>query len=142
MAATPIIPKIITFTLGGTDFSTDLLDAAVVPAPGDITSVKTLDGVTHQDAQGETWSLDLRMIQDWSSTRPGLAYYLWSVRGTNVAFVLNLYGAGQAAGSTTEPPMSGTVTIVPVPYGGEGNTFVEAEVSMPCVLDPTLDIVP
>ena len=51
MPATPIIPKIITFSLGANDFSLDVLDAAVVPAPGDVQTVKTLDGVTHQDAE-------------------------------------------------------------------------------------------
>ena len=142
MPATPIIPKIITFTLGASDFSMDVLDVAVVPAAGAVQKVKTLDGVTHQDAEGVSWSLDLRCIQDWSSTRPGLAYYLWNHQGESIAFVLNVYGAGQTAGSTTEPPISGTVTIVPIQYGGEGNTFVEAEVSMPCTIDPVVDITP
>src|SRR5688500_10744392 len=113
MVATPIIPKIIKFTLGATDFSDDVLDVAVVPSAGDVQSVKTLDGTTHQDAQGETWSLDIRAIQDWDSVRPGLAWYLWTNRGTNVAFVLNLYDPA-GVGSTTEPMMTGTVTIVPI----------------------------
>jgi hypothetical protein len=142
MPAAPIIPKIITFSLGGTDFSTDVLDVAVVPEPGAVQKVKTLDGVTHQDAEGVSWSLTLRAIQDWSSTRPGLAYYLYDHAGENVAFVLNLYGAAQTAGSTTEPTVNGTVTVVPIPYGGEGNTFIEAEVSMPCTVDPVVDITP
>ena len=51
-ASNPQIPKVIIFTLGsGTpkSFAEDLIDCAVVPAPGDVQSVLTLDGVTHQD---------------------------------------------------------------------------------------------
>jgi len=139
MPAAPIVPKIITFTIGGEDFATDVLDAAVVPAAGAVQKVKTLDGVTHQDAEGESWSLDLRAIQDWDTARPGLAAYLWAEKGTSKAFVLHLYDDTIAA---ARPAMTGTVTIVPIPYGGEGNTFIEAEVSMPCTVDPTLDITP
>lgn len=139
MASDPIIPKIVSFTLGGTEFNTDLLDAAIVPTPGAVQSVRTLDGVNHSDAEAETWSLDIRCIQDWDTVRPGLASYLWTNKGTVVAFVLKLYNE---AISTTAPAFTGSVTIVPIPYGGPGNTFVEAEVSMPCTLTPTLDTTP
>jgi hypothetical protein len=139
MASDPIIPKIVSFTLGGTEFNTDLLDAAVVPSPGGVQSVKTLDGVTHSDAESETWSLDLRCIQDWDTSRPGLASYLWTNKGLVVAFVLKLYNE---AISATAPAFTGSVTVVPIPYGGPGNTFIEAEVSMPCTLTPSIDITP
>ena len=49
MAAVPQILKIITFSLAATDFSDDVLDVELVPTPGDIQTVTTLDGVTHQD---------------------------------------------------------------------------------------------
>jgi hypothetical protein len=144
MVATPIIPKIITFTLqiGAGDvetFAQDVLDAAVVPAPGDVQSVRTLDGVTHQDAQAETWALVLRAIQDWDTTRPGLAHYLFANKGATAAFVLKIY---DAAISTSKPALTGNVTLVPFPYGGPGNTFVEAEVSMPLDGDPVVDVTP
>lgn len=143
MAADPIIPKVVSFTLkvGAGDveeFNTDVLDAAVVPTPGDTQRVRTLDGVTHQDQEGESWSLDLRAIQDWDTVRPGLAAYLWTNKGADATFVLELY---DEAISTTAPAMTGTVKLVAIPYGGPGNTFVEAEVTMPIDGDPTLDTV-
>ncbi len=144
MAADPIIPKIISFTLqvGAGDveqFNTDVLDAAVVPSPGDVQTARTLDGVTHQDAQAETWALVLRAIQDWDTSRPGLASYLFTNKGATAAFILKLY---DEAISATAPALTGTVTIVPIPYGGPGNTFVEAEVSMPLDGAPTVDVAP
>ena len=142
MASAPQIPKIIFFTLGATDFSDDVIDAGLVPAPGAVQKVRTLDGVTHQDAEPESWALDLKCVLDWDSTRPGLAYYLNANKGTQVAFVLNVHTSGTATGSTTKPPSSGTVTLVPIPYGGEGNVFVQATVLLPLTGDPTFDITP
>ncbi len=144
MASDPIIPKIISFTLkvgagAVTEFNTDVLDAAVVPSPGAVQSVRTLDGVNHSDAEGESYSLDLRVIQDWDTSRPGLASYLWTNKGQVATFVLKLYNE---AISATAPSFGGTVTVVPIPYGGPGNTFIEAEVSMPCTVDPAIDITP
>lgn len=143
MAAVPQIPKDIHFTIDGTnDFSLDVVDAAVVPSPGAVQKVRTLDAVTHQDTEPESWSLDLTLVLDYSSTRPGLAYYLNANKGTQKAFVLNVHPSGTATGSTTMPPCSGTVTLVPVQYGGEGNQFVTAKVSLPLSGDPVFDITP
>jgi hypothetical protein len=144
VASDPIIPKIVSFTLkvgaaAAVEFNTDLLDAAVVPTAGDVQTVRTLDGVSHSDSEGETYSLDLRTIQDWDTSRPGLASYLWTNKGAIATFVLKLYNE---AISATAPAFTGTVTLVPIPYGGPGNTFIEAEVSMPCTVDPTIDITP
>lgn len=139
MPSVPIIPKIITLTIDGEDFSMDVLDAACVPTPGAVQTVRTLDGVTHQDAESETWSLDLRSIQDWDTVRPGLASFLFTNKGLSKTFILGVY---DAATSTTAPKMTGTVTIVPIPYGGPGNTFVEAEVSLPMDGAPTVDVTP
>lgn len=142
MAAVPQIPKIIHFTLGATDFSDDVIAASVVPAPGAVQSVTTLDGTVHQDVAPPTYSLDLELVLDWSSTRPGLAYYLFDSAGDSVAFVLNVHDSGNATGSATLPPISGTCRLVPVAYGGEGNTFVTASVSLPITGTPTVDITP
>lgn len=144
MPSDPIIPKVITFTLeaaagGPEDFAMDVLDAACVPSPGRVQTVRTLDGVTHQDAEGETWSLDLRTIQDWDTTRPGLASFLFTHKGEALDFVLQVY---DAAVSTATPAMTGSCTAVPIPYGGPGNTFVEASVSMPMDGAPTVDTAP
>ena len=143
-ASVPQIPKTIHFTLGSspTDFSPDVTGVAVVPEPGAVQKVITLDGVTHQDAEPASYSLELTMVLDWSSTRPGLAYYLFTNKGTQVAFALNVHTGGTATGSATLPPMSGTVTLVPAPYGGDGNVFAEATVVLPINGLPVLDITP
>jgi hypothetical protein len=144
MASVPQIPKIITFTLGSTpvDFSPDVTGVRVVPEPGDVQKVVTLDGVTHQDIQPAAWALELTMVLDWSSVRPGLAYYLFLHKDEAVPFAVNAYTSTLGSGSTTQPPVSGTCTIVPVPYGGEANVYAEATVSLPITGTPTFDIVP
>lgn len=140
VASVPQIPKIVTLTLGGTDFSEDVIDAAIVPAPGGIKSVLTLDGVQHQDAAPESWALNLTCVQDWDSARPGLAWYLWTNKGSAVAFVYNAHGVG--AESAGAPKMTGTCTLVAIPYGGAGNEFATAQVVLPITGDPTLDATP
>lgn len=142
MASVPQIPKICHFTLDGTDFSDDITGVRVVSEPGAVQKVVTLDGVTHQDAEPESWSLELTMVQDWDSVRPGLAYHLFTNKGEQQPFVLNVHPAGTATGSTTKPPISGTCTIVPASYGGDANVFSESTVSLPITGDPTLDITP
>lgn len=139
MAAVPQLLKIITFTLGATDFSDDVLDVEVVPTPGDIQKVTTLDGVTHQDASPESWSLRVRAIIDWDSVRPGLAWYLFANKNTTAAF---LFRDTTAILSTTKPGIGGTCTLVPLPYGGTGGEYAEGEVLMPITGDPLPDTTP
>jgi hypothetical protein len=139
-ASVPQIPKIVTFTLGGTDFSQDIIDAEVVPTPGAAAVVTTLDGVVHQDVATESWALRLNCILDWDSGRPGLAYYLYTNKGTSVAFVYNAHGI--AAESASAPKMTGTCRLIPLPYGGDGNKYAEAEVLLPIAGTPTRDATP
>lgn len=139
MPSVPQLLKIITLTIGGEDFSLDALDAEVVPAPGDVQKVVTLDGVTHQDASPESWALRIRAIIDWDTTRPGLASYLFDNKGTTAAFVLK---DTTAANSTTLPAITGTVTLVPLPYGGDGGVYAEGEVLLPIDGDPVVDTTP
>ncbi len=139
MPSTPQLLKEITFTLDGDDYSMDVLDCEVVPTPGDVQSVRTLDGVSHSDAEAETWGLRLRAIIDWDTTRPGLAYYLWSNKGDKVAF---RFRKDTSAISTTNPEIQGTVTLVPISYGGNGNEYAEAEVVLPIDGEITIDTTP
>lgn len=139
MPAVPQILKTITFTLGGADYSLDVVDAGVSPTPGDVQSVTTLDGVTHQEQSTETWFLNLTIVLDWDTTRPGLAYYLFNNKGDTVAFRLR---KDTAAISTSNPEIQGNVVLVAAPYGGEGNTFITAELSMPITGTPTVDTTP
>ena len=142
MASVPQIPKIVYFKLGTVDFSPDITGARVVSEPGAVQKVVTLDGVTHQDAEPEAWSLELTMVLDWDSTRPGLAYHLFTSKGTQETFTLNVYPSGTATGSATQPPASGTVTLVPASYGGDANVYSEATVSLPITGNPVFDITP
>lgn len=128
MAAVPQLLKVITFTLGATDFSDDVIDIALVPAPGDVQSVTTLDGTTHQDAAAETWGLQIRAVVDWDTVRPGLAYYLFNNKGDTVAFE---FRKDTATIGTGNPSMTGSVVLVPMQYGGNGNEFAEGEVFLP-----------
>lgn len=143
MPSNPQLLKVITLVFDpagdNEDFSMDALDAEVVPTPGDILSIRTLDGVTHSDAEGETWSLRIRMVVDWDTTRPGLAHYLWANRGEQVAF---RFRKDTAAISTSNPEIQGTVTLVPVSYGGNGNEYAETEVLLPIDGDITVDTTP
>jgi hypothetical protein len=139
MPAVPQILKVIEFSLDGEDFSLDVIDAAVVPVPGAIQTVKTLDGVTHQDAESESWQLELRAVVDWDTVRPGLASYLFTNRGDTVPFIIAWNTAGE---STTNPSLTGNCTLVPIPYGGAGNTFAEATVTLPIDGVPVPDTTP
>lgn len=139
-ASVPQIPKIITFTLGGTSFAEDVIDAEIVPTPGDVQKVTTLDGVVHQDVGTESWALRLKCVLDWDSGRPGLAYYLYTNKGTSVAFVLNAYGVG--AESASAPKMTGSCRLQPISYGGSGNVYGEVEVLLPISGTPLRDGTP
>jgi len=139
MASNPQLLKVITFELDGDDYSMDALDVELVPTPGDVQSVRTLDGVSHSDAEGETWGLRVRAVIDWDTTRPGLAYYLFANKGDQVTF---RFRKDTGAISTSNPEVGGTVTLVPISYGGNGNEYAEAEVILPVDGDPTIDTTP
>ena len=144
VASVPQILKNITLTLKttagtATDFSMDVIDAAIVPTAGDEQKVTTLDGIVHQDVAVESWSLDLTCVVDWDSSRPGLAHYLYTNKGELLTFIFN---DTDTALSATKPGMTGTCRAVPISYGGAGNTYAEATVSMPITGVPTVDITP
>ena len=143
MPAIPQIPKVVLFTLdvaaSPQDFSLDCLDIGIVPAPGAVQTVKTLDGTKHQDAEAEVWSLVLRCVLDWDSARPGLAYYLNAHKGETATAK---YRVIDGAISASNPEASCTVTLVPVAFGGPGQRFVEATVTLPIDGDPAFDHTP
>ncbi len=140
-ASVPQIPKIITFTMGGsTSFKEDVIDLAIVPDGDTEVSVLTLDGVLHKDITAGGYKLVGKAVQDWDSSRPGLAWYAYTNRGTTVAFVFNAHGSGaESAGS---PKFTGFVVISPLSYGGTGNVYAESEFSWPITGVLTLDATP
>ena len=137
MVAVPQILKTITFSLGATDFSDDVLDVEMVTEAGDVQSVTTLDGTTHQDVGAPTFGIRIRMVVDWDSVRPGLAYYLWNNQGDEVACI---FADTTAVASATKPQINANVKLVPVGYGGNGNEFAEQEVTLPITGAVTVDI--
>ncbi len=139
-ASTPQIPKIVTFTLATISFAEDVIDLAIVPDGDTEISILTLDGVTHKEVTQGGWKLEGKAVQDWSSTRPGLAYYLYQNRGLTVAFAYNAHGTG--AESATLPKFTGSCVLSPIPYGGEGNVFAEADFSLPITGTLVLDSTP
>ena len=139
MPSEPQILKVITLTLDGEDFAPDAIDAELVPSPGSVQSVRTLDGVSHSDAEGETWGLRINAVVDWDTTRPGLAHYLFANKGDKVPFE---FRANTDAISTSNPSMKGTVTLVPLSYGGNGNEYAESEVVLPVDGEITEDTTP
>ena len=143
MPSTPQLLKVVTLIFDpagdNEDFSLDVLDAEVVATPGDIQTVRTLDGVSHSDAEAATWGLRLRAVHDWDTVRPGLAYYLFANKDEQVSV---RFRKDTAAISTSNPEVQGTVTLVPIGYGGNGNEYAESEVVLPFASTPTLDTTP
>jgi hypothetical protein len=139
-ASTPQIPKIVLFKLATISFAEDAIDVEIVPTPGPVQTVLTLDGVQHQDVATESWALRVAMILDHDSVRPGLAYYLNIHKGETVAFEYNAHGT--AAESATLPKWTGSCKLQPVPYGGSGNVFAEYEVLLPIIGTPLRDATP
>ena len=136
MPATPQILKEIILTLGSDDFEEDAISVRVVPAPGAVQKVITLDATVHQDTEPESWAIEIEAVIDWDSVRPGLAHYLFANKGTEVAFVVK---DTTAANSVGKPSLTGTCKLVPLAYGGTGNTFATATVLLPIVGDPVVD---
>ena len=139
-ASVPQILKVVTFKLGATSYKEDAVSIQVVNEAGDVQSILTLDGVIHQDASTSKWFLEIEAILDWDTVRPGLAYYLFNNEGDTVAFEFG-WNAG-AAISTTNPSVTGSVVLVPLPYGGTGNEFATATVRLPITGALTVDTTP
>lgn len=146
-ASVPQIPKVVVFTLtdasgtpsSATSFKEDAVGIQIVNEAGDVQSILTLDGVTHQDASASTWFLEIEAVIDWDTSRPGLAYYLFNNEGDTASFV---FGWNTATVSATNPQITGSCVLVPLPYGGTGNEFATATVRLPITGAITVDITP
>ena len=139
VASVPQIAKVSIFSLGGASYVEDIISISVVPTPGAVQKVVTLDGVTHQDVSPVSWALEIECVQDWDSARPGLAWYLWTNQGTSKAFIVKNETGTEAAAT---PKMTGSCTIVPIPYMGTGNEFATAKVTLPITGVLLLDATP
>ena len=146
-ASVPQIPKVVVFTLAdaagtpsaATSFKEDCVSIQIVNEAGDVQTILTLDGVTHQDASNSTWFLEIEAVLDWDTVRPGLAYYLYNNEGDTANFVFNW---NTTALSTTNPGIAGSCVLVPLAYGGTGNEFATAKVRLPITGALTVDTTP
>lgn len=140
--STPLFPKVVlALTFEHADdatpvsFSEDIVECEVVSTPGDTKSVTTLDGTTHSNIGPTTYALRIVIVQDWSDTRPGLARWLWEHQGDQADFVYNAHVGPWGADL---PGFSGTINIVPGPYGGAGNEYAGGEILLPIDGTPSL----
>jgi hypothetical protein len=133
----------VSLTLGATpdEFNCQVAAAMLEVTAGDEVTYTTLcsDG-TFSEVGRSTYALSLRLGQDWADSQ-GLARYLWDNEGTTQSFRLQAHGSSTASAETT-PAMTGTVRIVAPSYGGEVDTYAEAEVSLPCTAKPVLETAP
>lgn len=124
---------------GGTavEYQGNVQDVHVEVTPGEVVDYPTLDGNVASNVGKESYALVLAGGQDYSAT--GLARFLWEHGGEVGTVVLNAHGQEATAGDDT-PAVEGTVTLVPVQYGGNIEEFAEFEVTMPFTSKPTLNI--
>jgi hypothetical protein len=140
MATSPLFMRDVSLTLGtgATEYNCQVASAMVEVTPGDEVTYTTLcsDG-SFSEVGRSTYGLALRLGQDWANSQ-GLARYLWDNEGSVVTFRLQAHGSGTAS-SDSAPAMTGSVRIVAASYGGEVDTYAEAEVTLPCTAKPTLE---
>lgn len=109
---------------------------AVTPDVPDLERYVTLCGTGGNVSQGRpTWTVDLTIAQAWGAA--DLARLLWDNAGQEATLTVQAHGEGIAP-SATQPAVRTTVLLVPGPYGGEAETWLEQEVSLPCTSDPVL----
>jgi hypothetical protein len=124
---------------GGTaiEFQGNLQDVHVEVTAGDVVDYPTLDGEVASNVGKETYALVMTGAQDYSAD--GLARFLWDNKSKVATVVVNAHGQTAIASDDT-PAVEGTVTLVPVTYGGAVEEFAEFEVTLPFTAEPTLNI--
>jgi len=144
MAGAPLFMRDVTLNLrlnppgsgARTEFNCDIHTAEIVPTPGDDVTYSTLCPSGSYSSRGKTtYALHVVAVQRWAVD--GLAAFLWANDGAVADFQYQAHGAGVVP-STTQPGMSGQVTLVAGNYGGESDTYAELDVEMPCVAKPTM----
>jgi hypothetical protein len=86
------------------------------------------------DVDTALYKISLEGLQDWETT--GLAKFLWTNRGAQVAFVFApRKGSGLAQ-------FSGTLIAVAPPAGGKQGEFLQIQLELPIIGEPTLGTQP
>jgi len=118
-------------------FQGNLQDVHVEVTAGDVVDYPTLDGEVASNVGKETYALVMAGAQDYSAD--GLARFLWDNKGKVGTVIVNAHGQ-EAIASDATPSVEGTVTLVPVQYGGAVEEFAEFEVTLPFTAEPILNI--
>lgn len=118
------------------EYQGNLQDVHIEVTPGDVVDYPTLDGEVASNVGKESYALVMAGAQDYSAT--GLARFLWENKGQIATVIVNAHGQTATATDDT-PSVEGTVTLVPVTYGGEVETFAEFEVTLPFTAEPALN---
>jgi hypothetical protein len=123
--------KVITFTLGSTEFQCQVRQFQLDPGIPDGERMYTMcpDGVVVDDGIPEP-TLSLTFFADWRSE--GISDYLWENTGEDAAFELVL--RPDIPAETVK--WTGTVRLKAPPVGGEARTQEVTEVTLQCVGEP------
>lgn len=141
MASNPNLPKIVYLMVATNDFSQDVTSARLEFVPGTSNTITTLDGVPHSDIAPGTWVFKGTAVQDWDSSRPGMAYYANANQGTLAACVFNTH-ADSATGDADSPPVAFNARVVPISYGGTYGEFATTDFEWPVDGTPVWDHTP
>lgn len=115
-------------TVDGTDYANQLRKARLVPEQS-IQTYRTLvpDGAV-QDIDSAVWTLELEGLQ--INIAGGLAFYLRSVNGANIAAVL------QQKTGVGNPKATFTAIAMMVEFGGEQGAFLTKTLTLPVIGAP------
>jgi hypothetical protein len=110
---------------------------AITPEAPDLERYVTLcaDSGSATAAGKPTWTADMTVAQAWGAD--DLARLLWDHQGEEADLYVQAHGEGVTP-TDAQPAVSVRVLLVPGPYGGEAETWLEQEVSLPCVSTPEL----
>ena len=109
---------------------------AITPEVPDLERYVTLCGSGSYSAAGSpSWTADMTVAQVWGPD--DLARALWDHQGEEAELIVQVHGEGVVAADAT-PAVRCTVLLQPGPYGGEAETWLEQELSLPLVGAPEL----
>ena len=115
--------------------------ATFMPEEAEVIRYNTLCADGSYVALGrQLWNLELTGLQAYGDATD-LARFLFDHQGETWEATVQIYGEGVEPSATT-PAMTCSVIIAPGAYGGELDTYLEVEVTLPCIGSPVLVTVP
>lgn len=114
------------------DFKCQVLSAAIQANPKTETVPATFCGAEFERPKQTGWALALSYLQDWGVTPDGLSQYLFDNDTVLKYFEISLGDDAPGMKAT------GECYIVAGPYGGDAQTPLQGDVSMPCPAKPII----